>query len=97
MLNYPETILTARREIDSVTNGAERLPNLEDTDRMPFVRAIVLEASPTSQLQCLPDQVFQLLRWRPVVPLGVPHVAKEDIVYQGVLIRECFYTCYQLC
>ena len=48
MLNYPETIATARKEIDAVTNGAERLPNLEDTQQMPFVRAIVLEVGPLS-------------------------------------------------
>jgi cytochrome P450 len=36
--------------------GRERLPSFEDRDQLPYVRAVVKE----------------VLRWRPVAPLGLP-------------------------
>ncbi|KAJ6552210.1 hypothetical protein DFH09DRAFT_925352, partial [Mycena vulgaris] len=43
----------AQREIDAVV-GHDRLPNFEDKDSLPYIRAIIKET----------------LRWRPVSPLG---------------------------
>ncbi|KAJ7252511.1 cytochrome P450 [Mycena rebaudengoi] len=49
---------------------AGHLPNFDDEESLPYVSAIVKE----------------VLRWRPIVPIGVPHfVAKED-VYRGYRI-----------
>ncbi|KAI9431010.1 cytochrome P450 [Lactarius psammicola] len=52
--------------------GRERLPAFEDRPRLPFVDAMCKE----------------VLRWRPVVPLGVPHAATEDDVYEGFFIPK---------
>lgn len=50
----------------------ERLPTFEDRSRLPFVDAICKE----------------ILRWRPVVPLGVPHATTADDVYDGLFIPK---------
>ncbi|KAI0253746.1 cytochrome P450 [Lactifluus subvellereus] len=52
--------------------GRERLPTFEDRPRLMFVDAVCKEA----------------LRWRPVVPLAVPHVTTEDLVYEGYFIPK---------
>ncbi|KAH9973773.1 cytochrome P450 [Lactifluus volemus] len=50
--------------------GRERLPNFGDRRRLPFVDAMCKE----------------VLRWRPVGPLAVPHATRENIVYKGYFI-----------
>ena len=52
--------------------GRARPPTYADAPRLPFVRAIIKEVS----------------RWRPVVRLGVPHVAAEDDWYEGMFIPK---------
>ncbi|KAH9990431.1 cytochrome P450 [Russula vinacea] len=52
--------------------GRERLPTFEDRPRLPFIDAICKE----------------VLRWRPVTPLGFPHATTEDDVYQGYFIPK---------
>ncbi|KAI9449566.1 cytochrome P450 [Lactarius psammicola] len=52
--------------------GRERLPTFEDRPGLPFIDAMCKE----------------VLRWRPVVPLGVPHTATEDGVYEGFFIPK---------
>jgi cytochrome P450 len=47
-----------------------QLPTLMDQDVLPYVTAVVMEA----------------LRWKPVAPLGVPHVITTEDVYQGYSI-----------
>ena len=47
--------------------GPKRLPCFEDLHQLPYIRAIVLET----------------VRWIPVVPFGVPHVAGADDSYDG--------------
>ncbi|KAF9562477.1 cytochrome P450 [Agrocybe pediades] len=49
-----------------------RLPTLDDYDSLPLVKAIIKET----------------LRWAPVAPLGIPHHAMEDDVYQGYFIPK---------
>jgi cytochrome P450 len=51
---YPEIQRKAQEEIDRVV-GHNRLPEFQDIESLPFVRAIVME----------------LLRWQPVTPLGM--------------------------
>ncbi|KAK7057911.1 cytochrome P450 [Favolaschia claudopus] len=52
--------------------GRGRMPTLEDYEHLPYVRALVKE----------------LLRWRPVLPLGVPHRLSQDDWYEGHYIPK---------
>ncbi|KAK7015662.1 cytochrome P450 [Favolaschia claudopus] len=52
--------------------GTKRLPTFEDRASLPYVEAVCKE----------------LLRWLPIVPLGVPHRAMEDDIYNGYLIPK---------
>jgi cytochrome P450 len=52
--------------------GRARLPTYADAPRLPYVRAIIRE----------------VLRWRPVARLGLPHVAAEDDWYDGMFIPK---------
>ena len=47
--------------------GMTRLPELDDRDSLPYCQAVLLET----------------LRWRPALPLGVPHSLMVDDVYNG--------------
>ena len=46
--------------------GTERLPTFEDRPNLPYLNALVKE----------------VLRWHPVTPIGFPHVAVEDDIYE---------------
>ncbi|KAJ7507105.1 cytochrome P450 [Mycena galericulata] len=50
--------------------GTDRLPDYTDQEALPYITAIVKES----------------LRWELVIPLGVPHRAMEDDVYNGYFI-----------
>ncbi|KAK0308869.1 hypothetical protein LTR01_004749 [Friedmanniomyces endolithicus] len=50
----------------------DRLPSMDDMPKLPVLRATVKE----------------IVRWRQATPLGVPHVAMEDDVYEGYLIPK---------
>lgn len=52
--------------------GKDRLPTSADKDLLPYIQAIVKEA----------------LRWHPVAPLAVPHMASEEDVFQGYRIPK---------
>lgn len=52
--------------------GRSRMPSFEDYDKLPYVRAMVKE----------------ILRWRCVVPLGVPHSSTQDDWYEGYFILK---------
>lgn len=52
--------------------GIDRLPNFDDRADLPYVVAMVKE----------------LIRWWPVAPLGFPHVATEDVEYEGMHIPK---------
>ncbi|KZV94234.1 cytochrome P450 [Exidia glandulosa HHB12029] len=47
--------------------GSTRLPSYDDMEKLPYIRAIIRE----------------VLRWRPPLPLGLPHRLSEDDVYDG--------------
>jgi cytochrome P450 len=55
--------------------GGDRLPTFEDRQRLPYLNALIKELS----------------RWWPVSTLGVPHLADEDIEYEGYLIPKGAY------
>ncbi|KAJ8520800.1 hypothetical protein ONZ45_g2406 [Pleurotus djamor] len=50
--------------------GLDRLPDFNDYDDLPYVSAMVQE----------------VMRWHPVVPLGVPHRSIGDDIYEGMFI-----------
>ncbi|KAG1846165.1 cytochrome P450 [Suillus tomentosus] len=52
--------------------GRDRLPTFEDSASLPYIDAVVRET----------------FRWQPVVPLGIPHTALDDDVYDGYFIPK---------
>ena len=52
--------------------GRERLPELKDVSKLPFTDAIITET----------------LRWRPIVPMGVPHATLKEDHYKGFRIPK---------
>ena len=52
--------------------GRARLPTFADYPHLPYIRAMVKE----------------VLRWRPIGPLGVPHRSTEDDWYEGMFIPK---------
>ncbi|KAH9035788.1 cytochrome P450 [Lactarius pseudohatsudake] len=52
--------------------GRSRTPTFADFHNLPFIRAMVKET----------------LRWRPVGPLGFPHLSSEDDWYNGMFIPK---------
>ena len=50
--------------------GPTRLPTMDDIPSLPYITAILLE----------------VMRWAPVVPLGLPHRSLEDDEYDGYFI-----------
>jgi len=52
--------------------GRDRLPTFADAPRLPYVCAIVRE----------------VLRWRPVIPFGVPHAVIKDDWYEDMFIPK---------
>ncbi|KAK0501132.1 cytochrome P450 [Armillaria luteobubalina] len=66
-LLYPEVQTRAQAEVDAVIGHGIRLPNFDDRPQLPYIDAIVLE----------------VLRWNPVVPLGVAHRSMKEDVYKG--------------
>ncbi|KAH7214259.1 cytochrome P450 [Fusarium oxysporum] len=71
MLLFPEVQRKAQQEIVSIV-GAERLPQFEDRDHLPYVDALIKET----------------LRWIPVTPMGVVHTADDDIHYKDFVIPK---------
>ena len=68
---YPDVQAKAQAEIERVC-GRSRLPEMADTDSLPYVQAIM----------------YEVLRWHAIVPLSMPHVATEDDQYEGYVIPK---------
>ena len=65
---HPGVIQKAREEIEGVCGrSAERLPNLGDIERLPYVLGLIKET----------------IRWRPPVPLIPHHRLTEDLEFEG--------------
>jgi cytochrome P450 len=52
--------------------GSEKLPTFADRSSLPYVEALYRE----------------VLRWRPIAPLSVPHSTDVDDVYKGYYIPK---------
>ena len=52
--------------------GNDRLPNFSDRPNLPYIDAIV----------------YELLRWRPPAPMGLPHALTQDDYYNGYFIPK---------
>jgi len=74
MIRFPEVQKKAQDEIDRVI-GTHRLPCCDDRARLPYINALVKEAT----------------RWWPIAPMGFPHTATENIEYAGFRIPKGAY------
>ncbi|XP_006456136.1 hypothetical protein AGABI2DRAFT_227934 [Agaricus bisporus var. bisporus H97] len=63
-------VLRKAREELDRVIGRGRLPDFTDRDTLPYITAIAKET----------------LRWNPVAPLGLPHMATENDVFRGYFI-----------
>ncbi|KAF5867860.1 putative cytochrome p450 protein [Botrytis fragariae] len=70
MVIFPEVSKKAQAELDAVCK--DRLPELEDMQNLPYIRACVKES----------------LRWMPTDILGVPHSLSRDDYYNGYKIPK---------
>lgn len=52
--------------------GPCQLPKVADRSRLPYIEAVVKE----------------VLRWHPVAPMGIPHMASEDDTYNEYFIPK---------
>ncbi|KIK93484.1 hypothetical protein PAXRUDRAFT_12637 [Paxillus rubicundulus Ve08.2h10] len=52
--------------------GRDRLPNFDDRPNLPYVEGVYLET----------------FRWRPVLPLGLPHMTSTSDIYEGMYIPK---------
>ena len=68
-VTHPDTMNEARKELDDVI-GTDRLPSLDDRERLPFVQAIMQE----------------VLRWRTNFPAAFPHYTRVEDEYLGYRI-----------
>ncbi|KAF8168582.1 cytochrome P450 [Pholiota molesta] len=72
MLHHPQVQKKAQAELDAVV-GWDRMPEYDDRENLPYLRALINEA----------------LRWRPVAILGgQPHAVTADDVYNGMFIPK---------
>lgn len=88
----PHVQKKAQQELDAVV-GTDRVPILEDMERLPYIRAVIEEVrlpgpgrqSSENDMLTFP---FQVHRMRPVGPLGVPHAASEDVMVSSASPRR---------
>ncbi len=73
MIAHPETQKRAQDELPvDAVVGRSRAPTFSDAPNLPYIQALVKES----------------LRWRPAVPLCVPHTTTEDDWYEGMFIPK---------
>jgi len=71
MVLYPKFQKTAQAELDAII-GKGRLPEFNNFDDLPYIRALCMEVH----------------HWCQVVPLGLPHQLMEDDVYGEYFIPK---------
>lgn len=68
-------ILKKAQDEIDTVTGLSRLPGFEDRSALPYCEAVYRE----------------VMRIRPVAPLGVPHAASEDDIYEGYFIPKGWF------
>lgn len=71
MVLFPDVQKKAQAELDRVV-GQARLPEFDDIDDVPYIRAIAMET----------------MRWMPVTPFGVAHATISEDEYRGYHIPK---------
>jgi cytochrome P450 len=82
----PDAQARAQQEIDSVVGG-DRLPNIDDRSKLPYVDALIKEVLRRAPVATLGT----LTIWKTVCVsfvTGIPHAALEEDVYQDLLIPK---------
>lgn len=74
MIKFPQVQRKAQEELDRVI-GSDRLPAFNDREMLPYINAVVKEAS----------------RWWPIAPMGFPHTATETFDHEGMRIPKGAY------
>lgn len=80
LLANPDCQRRAQAEIDAVI-GSERFPELKDFHQLPYVQALVKEVCLMSLnvlYLSIMDAIIQIHRFRPLLPIGMPHLSTED-------------------
>ncbi|KAJ7444580.1 cytochrome P450 [Mycena galericulata] len=72
LVAYPDAQKKAHEEIDRVV-GEHRMPTLDDLQHLPYIRAMIMEVAH---------------RFRPVLPLLVPHATTAVEEYNGYIIPK---------
>ncbi|KZT31335.1 cytochrome P450 [Sistotremastrum suecicum HHB10207 ss-3] len=70
MMVHPEIQKKAQQYIDEIISREDRLPELSDLNALPYISAMLKE----------------ILRWKPITPLGLPHASIMDDEYKGMFI-----------
>lgn len=73
LLINPHVFDKVRTELDRVV-GTDRLPTLKDRDN--------------PELRYMEWFVEEIIRWRPLSPIGIPHKSIRDDVYNGMFIPK---------
>ena len=73
LLAFPDVLKKAQEEVDRIC-GTSRLPTLDDRDQMPYIEACVNEVCEVIRRLHANLITFQVLRWRPPLPYGAPHL-----------------------
>ena len=71
MCLHPEVQRRAQEELDKVI-GTERLPEVADRVRLPFINNVISE----------------ILRWAPPSPMALPHSPNRDDVFSGYAMPQ---------
>ena len=61
MLHYPDTMRKAQAEIDAVV-GSSRMPNFDDAESLPYMRALINEVMRCVHMSRVADQIVLILR-----------------------------------
>lgn len=100
MPSNPEIQARAQEELDRVV-GRGRWPTAEDEAKLPYIRAVIKEASIVLDMSDVlsTDSVFQVLRLHSPFWIATPHCSEEDFVYNGLYIPKntaMVLNCYSL-